>query len=124
MGSPMKHLFGTIVTPLALLVALTACESSEPQVLYAQCETYVAVFTGWCVRCNSLSAEDCEEIARGTNGDPSDYCIGLRPQEDNIESNYFDDCLQPLDSLACGESVPSVCTLVYDKDLAEKQGEE
>lgn len=119
----MKLLRSVVALQLAgLAISLSACDSSESEVLHAQCETYVSVYLGWCARCTVLEPDRCEELLYGSSS-PSTYCIGLRPQEaDREDSNFFTTCLQPLDSLVCEESFPSAaCSLVYDEDLAEEQ---
>ena len=105
-----------------LTISIPACDSSESEVLYAQCETYVSVYLGWCARCTVLEPDRCEELLYGSSS-PSTYCEGLRPQEaDSEDSNFFTNCLQPLDALVCESSFPTVaCSLVYDEDLAEEQ---
>ena len=102
-------------------LALSACQSSEPDVLFAQCETYVAVYTGWCTRCTGQTSEQCEDQARGGSRFDSSFCIGKRAQDDTVENNFFEDCLQPLDSNTCEQGVPPACFLIYDEDLAEQQ---
>lgn len=104
-------------------LAMLGCESSESDVLFAQCETYVEVRTGWCTRCTNQTSEVCEAQARGGSRFNSTFCIGKRPQADTIETNFFVDCLQPLDANMCMAGLPQACLLIYDDELAEMQEE-
>jgi hypothetical protein len=118
----MRFRLGIALVLTSLTISLPACDSSESEVLYAQCETYVSVYLGWCARCTNFDPARCEELLIGSSSLESSYCFGRRPQEaDSEDSNFFRDCLQPLDSLACESSLPTACLLRYDEDLAEEQ---